>query len=179
MTKRYPRSRGLAELERLGLSHAEIAKAAGLKRTAVTMTMTRSRKASKTLRAVAHEKWGIVPAWWDEEATAPSSPKLDEKDVPLTTPDAIARAKRIAYQLLAEAEDDKLPPAERAKRLKIALDSMQSVDEMTGEAGKISIPKILAHPAWKQIEDAIVKVFGREQLEQLRTVLRPLEDVEA
>lgn len=77
--------------------------------------------------------------------------------------------------LLADAQSKDITVAERGKRFKVALAAMKSLDELTGEAGSISVNKILQHPAWRKIQETIRDVLPIELQDKLSKALYAIE----
>jgi transcriptional regulator with XRE-family HTH domain len=155
------RSRGSVLLARTGKTQEELAARLGVSRSLVGHWLTGHRVPTKLeVRTALRKAFAIPVEAWDE----PAESALATQDTTTTwTADSVqARAQRL--QSMIDAMTDQLQqsatPAEFSKFCRSITPALTHLGRLTGETLSIDESRIVRLPAWRRIEEALVRALA-------------------
>lgn len=163
------RSRGTFELARAGGNLSRIAHACGVSESTVSLWRSGLRTPSEVNRELLRDLLGIALEAWDEEA-----PEGERRPVPPVTSAPVtdlasahaaivaeaARQLAIIQQAVDAIASDPLgSPQEVIRATSNAAKGLAMLGKLTGATLDLSPNQLLASPAWRQLEHAIVEAL--------------------
>lgn len=168
MAERRRRSRGAYELARVGLPQDQIAAKIGRKQEQISRWVSGRLVPKEATRKALFLAFGIEPVAWDEPAKGEALASAPETAVgtPVDTLDdksVRARAERLQRMLDSQLrqleQDTRATPIERAKVMSSVAATLKVLGSITGEAQEIGESRIVRLPAWRRIEDQLIKTL--------------------